>query len=76
MTKTLGYTKFGAQGGDWGNAITLALAREFPESLVGIHLNGTGGAVGVPESQMTEEERAWQKKAAEHRTQELDYFNE
>ena len=32
--------------------------------------------MGVPESQMTEEERAWQKKTAEHRTQELDYFNE
>jgi len=75
MTETLGYSKFGAQGGDWGNAITIALARAYPQSLAGIHLNGTGGAA-PPETQMTEEERAWQKRAAAHRTQELDYFNE
>ena len=75
MTKTLGYSRFGAQGGDWGNAITVALARAFPQSLAGIHLNGTGGLAG-PEGQLTEEERAWQRRAAEHRTQELDYFNE
>jgi microsomal epoxide hydrolase len=43
MTGVLGYSKFGAQGGDWGNAITVALAREFPQSLAGIHLNATGG---------------------------------
>ena len=43
MTKVLGYSKFGAQGGDWGNTITIALAREFPQNVVGIHLNATGG---------------------------------
>lgn len=75
MTKTLGYSKFGAQGGDWGNSITLALARAFPQSLVGIHLNGTGGAA-PPEAEATEEERTWQRAAAAHRTLELDYFNE
>ena len=74
MTRVLGYSKFGAQGGDWGNAITLALAREFPQNLAGIHLNATGGA--APAGEPTEEERAWQQAAAAHRTQELDYFNE
>jgi microsomal epoxide hydrolase len=73
MTKVLGYTKFGAQGGDWGNSITTNLAREFPESLVGIHLNASGGA---PASTPNEEERAWAQTAAAHRAQELDYFNE
>lgn len=73
MTKVLGYTKFGAQGGDWGNSITAGLAREFPESLVGIHLNASGGA---PASTPNDEERAWQQAAAAHRAQELDYFNE
>src|SRR5712691_10970190 len=73
MTGLLGYSKFGAQGGDWGNAITVAVAREFPQSVVGIHLNASGGAVvGTP----NEEQRAWQQAAAAHRAQELDYFNE
>ena len=35
MTEVLGYARFGAQGGDWGNAITVQLAREFPDSLAG-----------------------------------------
>ena len=74
MTSLLGYSRFGAQGGDWGNAITLALAREFPQSIVGIHLNATGGA--APAGDLSDEERAWQQTAAAYRTQELDYFNE
>jgi microsomal epoxide hydrolase len=74
MTSVLGYSKFGAQGGDWGNAITVALAREFPQSLVGIHLNGTGGA--AVQNELTEEERSWQQRATAYRTQEIDYFNE
>jgi pimeloyl-ACP methyl ester carboxylesterase len=74
MTSALGYSRFGAQGGDWGNAITVALAREFPQSVVGIHLNATGA--GAPGGELTAEERAWQQAAAAHRVQELDYFNE
>jgi pimeloyl-ACP methyl ester carboxylesterase len=75
MTEVLGYSRFGAQGGDWGNAITVQLAREFPGSLVGIHLNATGGAAG-PEAESSAEEREWQRAVAAHRTTELDYFNE
>jgi microsomal epoxide hydrolase len=75
MTQVLGYSKFGAQGGDWGNAITVQMARDAPDALLGIHLNGTGGAP-PPEAELSEEERAWQRTAAAHRTQELDYFNE
>jgi len=74
MTNVLGYRRFGAQGGDWGNAITVALAREFPQSVAGIHLNATGGA--APATNATEEERAWQQAATAYRTQEIDYFNE
>jgi pimeloyl-ACP methyl ester carboxylesterase len=35
----LGYHRFGAQGGDWGFAVTTALAEQHPARLVGIHLN-------------------------------------
>jgi len=35
----LGYDRFGAQGGDWGAAVTTCLARQHAARLVGIHLN-------------------------------------
>jgi pimeloyl-ACP methyl ester carboxylesterase len=38
MTKVLGYTKFGAHGGDWGALITEQLARSHAGLLAGIHL--------------------------------------
>ena len=75
MTEVLAYPRFGAQGGDWGSAITRALARDFPDSLAGIHLNMGGGAA-PPENEMTDEERAWQRAAATYRVEELDYLNE
>jgi len=38
MTKTLGYERFAAHGGDWGSTVTEQLARGHGASLVGIHL--------------------------------------
>jgi epoxide hydrolase len=35
----LGYSRYGAQGGDWGSQVTTALAVQHPEQLIGIHLN-------------------------------------
>jgi pimeloyl-ACP methyl ester carboxylesterase len=35
----LGYTRYVAQGGDWGTAISAAMARQAPEGLLGIHVN-------------------------------------
>jgi len=39
MTGVLGYSRFGAQGGDWGSFITSRLGYRHAEHLVGIHLN-------------------------------------
>jgi pimeloyl-ACP methyl ester carboxylesterase len=39
MTKVLGYSRFAAQGGDWGAFITSRLGYAHPESLYGIHIN-------------------------------------
>jgi len=75
MTKTLGYPHFGAQGGDWGNAVTVQLAAQFPDSLTGIHLNASG-ARPAPEASQTEEERVYLRASAAYRQTELDYFNE
>lgn len=39
LMRRLGYTRYGAQGGDWGHAITRELAATDPDHVVAIHLN-------------------------------------
>src|SRR5690606_10316089 len=39
MTDVLGYQRFGAQGGDWGASVTSRLGYQFPDRLLGIHVN-------------------------------------
>jgi pimeloyl-ACP methyl ester carboxylesterase len=39
MTDVLGYSRFAAQGGDWGAFITSRLGYRYAERLVGIHVN-------------------------------------
>ena len=68
LMNRLGYTRYGAQGGDWGGPISNAMARQAPAGLLGIHLNlpatvppeveaalATGGS--APEG-LSEQERA------------------
>jgi pimeloyl-ACP methyl ester carboxylesterase len=38
MTR-LGYTRYVAQGGDWGAAVSSSMARQAPAGLLGIHVN-------------------------------------
>jgi len=39
LMKRLGYTRFVAQGGDWGNAVSESMALQAPPELLGIHTN-------------------------------------
>jgi pimeloyl-ACP methyl ester carboxylesterase len=39
LMERLGYTRYVAQGGDWGTAISAAMARQAPKGLLGIHVN-------------------------------------
>lgn len=39
LMKRLGYTRYAAQGGDWGNAVTEQMALLQPPGLIGIHTN-------------------------------------
>jgi len=43
LMKRLGYTKYVAQGGDWGALITDHMGLQAPEGLVAIHTNMAGG---------------------------------
>jgi pimeloyl-ACP methyl ester carboxylesterase len=39
LMQRLGYTRYVAQGGDWGNAVTEQMALLLPPGLIGIHTN-------------------------------------
>jgi pimeloyl-ACP methyl ester carboxylesterase len=67
LMKRLGYTRYVAQGGDWGAPITSAMARQAPAGLLGIHLNlpatvppevGAALAGGPAPAGLSEQERA------------------
>ncbi|MEE2778215.1 MAG: epoxide hydrolase [Acidobacteriota bacterium] len=58
LMQRLGYTRFGAQGGDWGAAVTTAIGFLDPEHCLGIHLNmPTVGADRDTMDDLTEEEK-------------------
>src|SRR4051812_13365455 len=53
----LGYTRYVAQGGDVGAAVTDAMGRQAPEGLLGIHLNLLLAAVGLKDRLPAESEQ-------------------
>ncbi len=76
LMKRLGYTRFVAQGGDWGNAVTEQMALLGAPELVGIHTNmaatvpadiekALGLGQAPPSSLSADERRAWDQ---------LDFF--
>jgi pimeloyl-ACP methyl ester carboxylesterase len=76
LMQRLGYTRYVAQGGDWGNAVSELMALQEPQGLLGIHTNMAATvpaniskalAFGeVPPADLTAEERnAWNQ---------LDFF--
>jgi pimeloyl-ACP methyl ester carboxylesterase len=52
----LGYEKFAAAGGDVGSGVTLALSRQHPERLTGIHLTDAGYPSGQEENLSKDEQ--------------------
>lgn len=47
MTDVLGFERFAASGGDWGNAITTALGHKYPSRVIGIHTCGRAADPGI-----------------------------
>jgi pimeloyl-ACP methyl ester carboxylesterase len=73
----LGYTRYVAQGGDVGAAITDAMARQAAEGLIGIHTNlFVPGLAGGSFPHDTEEERAAVQAGAAFRATGFGYFLE
>jgi pimeloyl-ACP methyl ester carboxylesterase len=59
LMKRLGYSKWAAQGGDWGAVVTSALGLMRPEGLLGIHLNTQYAfPAKIPDSLSPEEQYA------------------
>ena len=75
MTETLGYPRFGAQGGDWGAAIATRLGRQHAPALLGIHLNLLGARphLGEGAAPLTEAERAFLAEVDAWRRAEAGY---
>ena len=78
LMRRLGYTRYVAQGGDQGAAVTDAMGGQAPEGLVGIHLNflrqALGNVSGMPAD--SEEERAALAAINTFRTSGSGYFLE
>ena len=76
LMQRLGYSRYVAQGGDWGNAITEDMGLQQPAGLIGIHTNmpatvpaeiSKSLAAGTPPAGLDPDERnAWDQ---------LDFFN-
>ena len=73
----LGYTRYVAQGGDVGAAVTDAMGRQAPEGLLGIHQPARDG-VGIVDQlpAESEQERAARDALATFRTNGFGYFLE
>ena len=78
LMERLGYTRYVAQGGDVGAAVTDAMARQAPDGLAGIHLNFLRNALGEqrPGPTDSEEERAAAEAIAVAKRTGFGYFVE
>jgi pimeloyl-ACP methyl ester carboxylesterase len=74
----LGYTRYVAQGGDVGAAVTDAMGRQAPDGLAGIHVNLLAGALGIVDRlpAQSEQERAAHAALATFRASGFGYFLE
>jgi pimeloyl-ACP methyl ester carboxylesterase len=76
LMRRLGYTRYVAQGGDVGAAVTDAMGRQAPEGLLGIHTNLLVTVLGGPQPMETDEERAAQAQLDAFRADGFGYFLE
>src|SRR5918995_1573486 len=76
LMRRLGYTRYVAQGGDVGAAVTDAMGRQAPEGLLGIHMNLLVTVLAGPQPAESEQERAAADQLATFRESGFGYFLE
>jgi len=76
LMRSLGYTRYVAQGGDVGASVTDAMGRQAPEGLLGIHTNLLVTALAGPQPTDSEDERAAADALATFRQSGFGYFLE
>ena len=77
LMRRLGYTRYVAQGGDVGAAVTDAMGRQAPEGLLGIHTNLLVTALGTDQLPAeSEQERAAHDALTTFRASGFGYFLE
>jgi pimeloyl-ACP methyl ester carboxylesterase len=78
LMRRLGYTRYVAQGGDQGAAVTDDMAHQAPDGLIGVHLNllrsALGSVAGLPSE--SEQERAALDAVGTFRQSGFGYFLE
>src|ERR671921_486750 len=72
----LGYSRYVAQGGDVGAAVTDTMGRQAPEGLGGIHMNLLVTVLAGPQPTESDEERRAQAQLNTFRTSGFGYFLE
>jgi pimeloyl-ACP methyl ester carboxylesterase len=74
----LGYTRYVAQGGDVGAAVTDVMSRQAPDGLLGVHTNLLVAVLGIADQlpAESEQERAALKAVGEFRESGFGYFLE
>ncbi|GHB54743.1 epoxide hydrolase family protein [Persicitalea jodogahamensis] len=79
LMNNLGYEKFGAQGGDIGSGISTWLALNYPENVIGLHLNYVAGSYKpfIPQNeQLSGDVHEFQKYASEWSVKEGAYAHQ
>ena len=75
LMRRLGYAEYGIQGGDWGSAIGMEMARTFPDAVRGLHLNFCAESPPPGEGEtVSDAEREYRDRVAAFRADELAYF--
>jgi pimeloyl-ACP methyl ester carboxylesterase len=76
LMRRLGYTRYVAQGGDVGAAVTDTMGRQAPAGLLGIHMNLLVTVLAGPPQAESEQERAAVAQLATFRESGFGYFLE
>lgn len=77
MRDGLGYSRFGAAGGDWGSFTSSELGTQFPQDIIGIYLSYPPrfhvDVENLPASDYDESESDWLSRQKEHRATNLSH---